>query len=81
MGMGGASTTLEVIAMTIRVSLPKQPNAIATPPVGLVAAPSVVASAGATVRSFNLDGGMMGSPFTINARKFDIGLHRSCQCG
>lgn len=73
MGMGGASTTLEVIAMTIRVSLPKQPNAIATPPVGLVAAPSVVASAGATVRSFNLGGGMMGSPFTINAKPFDIG--------
>lgn len=73
MGMGSASSTLEVIAMTIRVSLPKQPNAIATPPVGLVAAPSVVAYAGATLRSFNLDGGMMSSPFTINARQFDIG--------
>lgn len=72
MGMGLSSDTSETTALTIRVSLPRQLGAIASPPGSLAAAPSVVANAGATLRSFTLDGGMMGSPFTINARRFDM---------
>ena len=71
MGMGGGSVVSEVAALKIRVSLPRQPNAMVAPPGSLPAAPTVAPSAGATNRSFNLDGGMMGSPFTINARRFD----------
>lgn len=72
MGMGMSSDPSETTAMTIRVSLPRQPGAIVSAPGTLAAAPSLVASAGATLRSFTLDGGMMGSPFTINARRFDM---------
>lgn len=72
MAMGGASAATEITAMTIRVSLPRQANAMLSPPGSLPAAPSIVAGAGAVNRTFNLDGGMMGSPFTINGRSFDI---------
>ena len=72
MGMGAGSVVSEVAALKIRVSLPRQPNAMASPPGSLPAAPSVAPGAGAIIRSFNLDGGMMGSPFTINAKGFDI---------
>jgi FtsP/CotA-like multicopper oxidase with cupredoxin domain len=72
MGMGQSSVSSEVVAMTIRIALPAQPGAMVLPPATLPAAPSVLASAGATVRSFNLQGGMMGSPFTINGRAFDM---------
>lgn len=74
MGMdtGAGSNASEVTAMRIRVALPEQPNAMVSPPATLAAAPSVIASAGATVRSFSLEGGMMGSPFTINGRRFDM---------
>jgi FtsP/CotA-like multicopper oxidase with cupredoxin domain len=68
--MGQGSTSSEVVAMTIRIALPAQPGAMASPPPTLPVAPSVLASAGATVRSFNLEGGMMGSAFTINGRRF-----------
>ena len=46
---------------------------MASPPTRLSPAPPVSVGAGATVRTFSLDGGMMGSPFTINGRRFDIG--------
>ncbi len=72
MGMGPALAASEVTAMKFRVSFPRQANAMAAPPASLPAAPAVVAAAGATMRSFNLDGAMMGSPFTINAKAFDI---------
>jgi blue copper oxidase len=72
MGMGGGTGSSEVTAMKIRVSLPRQPNAMVSPPVSLPATPAVVANAGATVRSFSLDGGMMSSTFTISGRSFDI---------
>lgn len=72
MGMGGAAGSAEVTAMKFRVSLPRQQGAIASPPGALPAAAPVAASAGATVRSFSLDGAMMGGPFTINSRSFDI---------
>ena len=72
MGMGQGSVSSEVVAMTIRIALPAQPGAMVSPPATLPVAPSVLASAGATVRSFNLQGGMMGSPFTINGRAFDM---------
>lgn len=71
-GMGAGSVTSEVTAMKFRISLPRQAGAMALAPASLPAAPPVIASAGATVRSFNLDGAMMGSPFTINAKSFDI---------
>lgn len=71
-GMGAGSVVSEVAALKIRVSLPRQPNAMAAPPGSLPAAPTMTPGAGATNRSFNLDGGMMGSAFTINARRFDI---------
>jgi len=76
MGMGpgmGTGSGTEVTALTIRVSLPRQPGAMSSPPATLAAAPSVAVGAGATIRSFSLDGGMMGSSFTINGRRFDIG--------
>lgn len=72
MGMAGGSGDQEVTAMRIRVSLPGQAGAMVSPPASLPAAASVVAATDATVRTFNLDGGMMGSPFTINGRSFDI---------
>jgi bilirubin oxidase len=76
MGMGpgmGGSSGAEVTALTMRVGLPRQPDAMLSPPNALPAAPGVMAGAGAVVRSFALDGGTMGSPFTINGRRFDIG--------
>ncbi|MCW5659995.1 MAG: multicopper oxidase domain-containing protein [Burkholderiaceae bacterium] len=72
-GMGGGSGAVEVTAMKFRVSLPSQPNAMASPPATLPAAPAVAAGGGAAVRSFSLDGAMMGGAFTINSRSFDIG--------
>ena len=72
MGMGGATSTSEVTALTMRVTIPRQPGAIASPPATLPAAPAVVPGAGATVRSFTLDGGFMGSPFTLNGRSFNM---------
>ncbi len=71
-GMGGTAGTLEVTAMKVRVALARQANAMASPPTSLPAEPAVVARPGATARSFNLGGGMMGSAFTINGRSFDI---------
>ena len=73
MGMAGSAGATEVQAMTVRVSLPTQTNAISSPPSTLPAAPAVVTGPGAVNRTFNLDGGMMGGPFTINGRSFDIG--------
>ena len=73
MGMGvGAATGTEVTALTMRVDLPRQPGAMSSPPARLSPGPAVSAAPGATVRSFSLEGGMMGSPFTINGRSFDI---------
>ena len=73
MGMGGVAGASEVTAMKCRVSLPRQPGAIVQPPGALASAPAVAAGAGATVRTFNLGGGMMSSLFTINGRIFDMG--------
>jgi blue copper oxidase len=78
MGMGtgrgtGAAADNEVTALTMRVDLPPQPGAMPSPPTRLSPAPAVLGGAGAPVRTFSLDGGMMGSPFTINGRRFDIG--------
>ena len=76
MGMGmetGAPADNEVTALTMRVDLPRQPGAMPSPPSRLSPAPAVPVGAGATVRNFSLDGGMMDSPFTINGRRFDIG--------
>jgi FtsP/CotA-like multicopper oxidase with cupredoxin domain len=56
----------------MRVDLPRQPGAMASPPTRLSTAPAVSVATDATVRTFNLNGGMMGSPFTINGRRFDI---------
>jgi FtsP/CotA-like multicopper oxidase with cupredoxin domain len=72
MGMGQGSSSSEVVAMMIRVALPARPGAMVSTPAALPVAPSVVAGAGATLRSFTLEGGMMGSPFTINGRRFDM---------
>ena len=71
-GMGGGTDTAEVAAMQFRVALPRQPGAISLPPSTLASAAPVVAGAGATIRAFNLGGGMMGSQFTINSRVFDL---------
>jgi blue copper oxidase len=74
MGMGtGTGSDTEVTALTMRVELPRQPGAMSSPPTRLSPAPAVAVATGATVRTFSLDGGMMGSPFTINGRRFDIG--------
>jgi blue copper oxidase len=70
-GDGGIGS--EVTALTINVSRPRQPGAMVSAPVGLPSAPSVMAGAGAALRSFTLEGGMMGEAFTINGRRFDIG--------
>jgi len=70
--MGTASNSSEVAAMKIRVSLPRQLHAMATPPVSLPAAPSVVAGAGATVRSFNLrprSSGLRRHPASFQVRR------------
>ncbi|MDP1900356.1 MAG: multicopper oxidase domain-containing protein [Rubrivivax sp.] len=72
MGMGGGTGMAEVSALKFRVSLPRQPGAILRPPDTLAGAPTVVAGAGATIRTFNLGAGMMGGPFTINGRAFDM---------
>jgi FtsP/CotA-like multicopper oxidase with cupredoxin domain len=73
MGMGGGIGTSEVTAMTCRVSLPRQTGAIAQAPGAIAGTPTVAAGPGATVRTFSLGGGMMGSVFTINGRVFDMG--------
>ena len=73
MGMGGGAGPPEVAAMRFRASLPRQPGAILQPPGTQASAPAVAVSAGATVRSFSLGGGMMSSQFTINGRAFDMG--------
>lgn len=73
MGMGmGAGSDTEVSAVTMRVDLPRQPGAMSSPPTRLSPAPAVSVGTGATARTFTLGGGMMGSPFTINGRRFDI---------
>lgn len=75
MGMGvgmGAGPDTEVTALTMRVDLPRQPGAMSSPPTRLSPAPAVSVGPRATVRTFGLDGGMMGGPFTINGRRFDI---------
>lgn len=72
MGMGGAAGA-EVTALTMRVDLPRQPGAMSSPPARLSPAPAVAVGSGATVRTFSLEGGMMGSPFTLNGRRFDMG--------
>ena len=72
MGMGAGSDT-EVTALTMRIDLPRQPGAMSSPPTRLSTAPAVSAATGATVRTITLDGGMMGTPFAINGRRFDIG--------
>lgn len=71
--MGPGATEPEVTALTMRVSRPRQPDAIAQPPSAMSTSAAVVAPSGATVRTFTLDGGMMGSPFSINGQSFDIG--------
>jgi len=71
MGMGGGAA--EVTTMKCRVNLPRQPSAISQPPSTLISTPAIAAGPGATVRSFTLGGGMMGSPFTINGQVFDMG--------
>jgi len=73
MGMGGSAGSPEVVAMRFRASLPRQPGAILQPPDTQASVPAVAVSAGATVRSFRLGGGMMSSQFTINGRAFDMG--------
>ena len=76
MGMGsgmGTGSETEVTALTMRVDRPSQPGAMASPPTRLSPAAAISAGPGATVRTFSLDGGMMGSPFTINGRRFDVG--------
>jgi FtsP/CotA-like multicopper oxidase with cupredoxin domain len=54
MGMGGTPAATEVQAMTVRVSLPKQASAMASPPSALPAAPAVVAVPGAANRNFDI---------------------------
>jgi FtsP/CotA-like multicopper oxidase with cupredoxin domain len=73
MGMMGTGSSTEVTALTVRVDLPRQPGAMLSPPSWLSPGQTVSPSAGATVRTFTLDGGMMGSGFTINSRRFNIG--------
>lgn len=72
MGMGGEAGSSEITAMTMRVALPRQAGAIVSPPGSVVAEPSFSVPAGATARTFILEGGMMGSAFTINGRAFDM---------
>ena len=72
MGMSGGVSGSEVTALTMRVTVPRQPSAMVSPPATLPAAPAVVAGAGASIRSFTLDGGFMGSPFTLNGRSFNM---------
>jgi bilirubin oxidase len=72
MGMGMGSSQGEVAAMTIRVDRVAQPGAAAGVPETLPAAASVTAPGNATMRTIRLDGGMMGSAFTLNGRSFDL---------
>jgi FtsP/CotA-like multicopper oxidase with cupredoxin domain len=72
MGMGAGSAN-EVTALTVRVDLPRQPGAISSAPARLPSAPALSVGPGATLRTFTLGGGMMGSPFSINGRLFDAG--------
>lgn len=71
-GMGMGSSQGEVTALTIRVNRVAQPGAVTTVPTTLPAATPIAAPARATVRTIGLDGGMMGSPFTLNGRSFDL---------
>ena len=73
LGLTPGASASEVAALKIRVNLPRQPGAMLSPPTRLVAAPAPVASAGAVVRTFYLEGGMMSDRFTINGRSFDMG--------
>lgn len=72
MGMGNPAGSAEVTAMVIRVSRARQAGAIAAPPERLPVESIPTPGAAATVRTFNLDGGMMSSIFTINDRSFEM---------
>lgn len=72
MGMGGNGSQAAVSAMTIRIDRAAQSGAVTVVPSVLPSAPAVAAPANATVRSIRLDGGMMGNPFTLNGRSFDL---------
>lgn len=71
-GMGGGGASNEVDALLIRVAVAAQAGAIAAAPASLPAPAPIVPAAGATVRNFTLDGGMMGNAFTLNGRSFDM---------
>jgi len=70
--MTASVLTADWTAVRIVIALPRQAKAIASVPSTLPARPSVVPPPNPTVRRFRLDGGMMGSLFTINGRSFDI---------
>lgn len=72
MGMGSGGSQAEVSAMTIRVDRSAQAGAVASIPSVLPAASPVTAPINANVRTIRLDGGMMGAPFTLNGRSFDL---------
>ena len=72
MGMDGGAGSPEVVAMRFRAALPRQAGAILQPPGTQASMPAVAVSAGATVRSFRLGGGMMSGQLTINGRAFDM---------
>lgn len=72
MGMGSGGGQGEIAAVTIRVDKAAQAGAMTAVPASLPAASAITAPAGATARTIRLDGGMMGSPFTLNGRLFDI---------
>jgi FtsP/CotA-like multicopper oxidase with cupredoxin domain len=71
-GMGSGGGQGEIAAVTIRVDKAAQAGAMTAVPASLPAASAITAPAGATARTIRLDGGMMGSPFTLNGRLFDI---------
>jgi FtsP/CotA-like multicopper oxidase with cupredoxin domain len=60
-----------VPALKMRVTLPRQPDAIAGPPSRLTVPAPMSLPASTRSRTIALDG-MMGPPFTINARLFDL---------
>lgn len=72
-GMAASVVTTDWTAVRTVITWPRQAKAIASVPSTLPARPSVVPPPSPTVRRFRLDGGMMGSLFTINGRSFDIG--------